>query len=126
MHRFSLFLLLSLLTVGGCAAYTATSGKVVLKDDTSAADVRFSGSDRAMIEDYFRKIPGGGSAASSVKLAKGAVVPSGVKAETLPRELEQKLSPLPSAYSRVRIGPDIVLVDRKTRIMVDVVYGSVN
>ncbi len=33
MHRYLLWLLLVVM-LGGCAAYTATSGKVVLKDDT--------------------------------------------------------------------------------------------
>ncbi len=125
MYRFLLFLLLGLLTASGCAAYTATSGQIVLKDDTKAADVRFSSSDRAMIADYFRKIPGSRIASSTVKLAKGAVVPSGIKSEALPRELEQKLSPLPSPYSRMRIGRDIVLIGNKTRVIEDVFYDAV-
>jgi hypothetical protein len=56
-------------------------------------------------------------------LAKRDRLPPGLQGDALPYELERKLSRLPSSYVRVRIGQDIVLMDRNTRVVFDVVYG---
>ena len=122
MHKYLLFLLLGFL-LGGCAAYTATSGRVVLKDDSRATSVYFSSSDRSLIEGYYQESTGYRKSSGSVKVAKGIALPSGAKSEPLPYELEKKLSPLPSAYVRLRVGGDIVLMDRKTRVLTDVLAG---
>jgi len=127
MHKYLLFALIGLM-LSGCAAYTATSGQVVLKDDGKAVDVRFSDNDRAVIEGYYKNSASRQKAKSSAlaKLAKGNSLPSGIQGEPLPRELEQKLSLLPYSYVRVRVGQDVVLMDKKTRVIVDVVYGVAN
>jgi len=53
-------------------------------------------------------------------LAKRDRVPADVHYEPLPRDLERKLSPLPDRNMiRVRIGQDIVLMNRKTRVILD-------
>ncbi|WP_372522391.1 hypothetical protein [Sulfuricaulis sp.] len=121
MHKYLLFALM----LSGCAAYSATSGQIVLKDDSQTANFRFSDSDRAMIEGYYKNSASRQKAKSSApaKLVKGNFLPSRIQGEPLPRELEQKLSPLPHPYARVRVGQDVVLMDKKTRVMVDVVYG---
>ena len=55
-------------------------------------------------------------------LAKRDVLPPGLQGRALPADLEAQLTPLPDAYVRVRIGGDVVLLDRKTRIVLDVIY----
>ena len=132
MHKYVLpLLLVSILS--GCASYTSTSGRVVIKDDTGVVDVRISDRDRSLIEHYYKKSyknrkglpPGLAKRGDNLPpgLAKRDKLPPGLQGEPLPHDLEGKLARLPSSYVRVRIGQDIVLMDRKTRVVFDVVYG---
>lgn len=135
MHKHIAILLMGLLLTG-CAAYTATSGQVVIKDDNTVIDVRISDHDRDIIEKYYKKSPKhkkglppglakrGGHLPPG--LAKRDKLPPGLRGEALPHELEQRLSRLPSSYVRVRVGQDIVLMDGKTRVVFDVVYSVEN
>ncbi len=128
MYKYLLFALTALV-LGGCASYTATSGRVVIKDDAGVVDIRIDDRDRAHIHDYYRGKKGlppglakrGGNLPPG--LAKRDRLPPGLEGEALPHELERKLTKLPSSYVRVRIGQDIVLMDGKTRVVFDVVYG---
>lgn len=57
-------------------------------------------------------------------LAKRDRLPEDVRYEPLPVELERKLPPLPdNNYVRVRVGQDIVLFDKKTRVVFDIAHG---
>ncbi len=134
MHKYILTLLLASL-LGGCASYTATSGQVVIKDDETTIDVLIGDRDRTLIRDYYKTVkyknglpPGLAKRNGNLPpgLAKRDKLPPGLQGEPLPSGLEGKLSPLPPNYVRVRVGQDIVLMDRKTRVMVDVVYGVAN
>jgi hypothetical protein len=128
MYRYLIFML-AVLMLGGCASYGATSGRVVIRDDTGVVDIRIDDRDRAHIHDYYRSNKGlppglakrGGNLPPG--LAKRDRLPPGLQGDSLPYELERKLSRLPSSYVRVRIGQDIVLMDRNTRMVLDVVYG---
>jgi hypothetical protein len=124
--------LLLALVLGGCASYASTSGRVVIRDDTGVVDIRIDDRDRAHIHDYYRINKGlppglakrGGNLPPG--LAKRDRLPPGLQGNSLPYELERKLSRLPSSYVRVRIGQDIVLMDHNTRVVLDVVYGAAN
>lgn len=132
MYRYVLFALLALM-LSGCATYGATSGKVVIKDDDSVVDIRISDRDRVLIEDYYKKSgkhrkglpPGLAKRGGNLPpgLARRDKLPPGLQGEPLPYDLEGKLTRLPSSYVRVRVGQDIVLMDRHTRVLVDVIYG---
>ncbi len=132
MYKYFLFLLTALM-LGGCASYVATSGRVVIKDDTSTVDVRINDHDREQIRHYYegsgkhrKGLPPGLAKRNGhlpPGLAKRDKLPPGLRSEPLPHDLERRLSPIPSAYVRVRIGQDIVLMDRKTRVVLDVIYG---
>ncbi len=135
MYRHLLAALLAAATTA-CATYTATSGRVVLKDGKRVVDIAFNDRDREVIERYYRHTrprrtglpPGLAKRAGNLPpgLAKRDTLPPGLRTEPLPYELEAKLSPLPSAYVRVRIGRDIVLMNRKTHVIFDVIHGVVN
>ena len=135
MHKSIAILLMGLL-LNGCAAYTATSGQVVIRDDNTVIDVRFSDRDRGIIENYYKQSskhdkglpPGLAKRGGNLPpgLAKREKLPPGLQGEPLPYELEGKLTKLPTSCVRVRIGQDIVLMDRKTRVVLDVVYGVAN
>ncbi|MCR4302379.1 MAG: hypothetical protein NUV51_12265 [Sulfuricaulis sp.] len=121
MYRYFLTSMLVLM-VSGCASLTSTSGRAVIKDDTSVVDIRISERDRSVIERYYGHSLKQGKGLSP-GLAKRDKLPPGLRGETLPQDLEEKLSRLPSTHVRLRIGQDIILMDRLTRVIVDVVYG---
>jgi hypothetical protein len=116
---------------GGCATQAATSGRVVIRDQNAVVDVSFGSHDRALIEQYFREAGQRGLPPGLAKrngalppgLAKRNALPPGLTTDPLPVELERRLTPLPAAYVRVRVGHDIVLMDRRTRVVFDVIYG---
>lgn len=134
MYKYVLATLAALM-LSGCASYTATSGQVVIKDDDTTIDVRIGDRDRVLIRDYYKTAkhkkdlpPGLAKRGGNLPpgLAKRDKLPPGLQGEPLPRELERELSPLPSSYVRVKVGKDIVLMDRKTRVVFDIVYGLGN
>ena len=126
--RLVTLLLAALLT--GCVAVGATSGRVVIQDDSTRVAVSFSSRDRAIIEEYYgehkKRLPPGLAKRHGglpPGLAKRDKLPPGLQRDPLPHELEARLSTLPSGYVRVRIGQDIVLLDGRTHVVFDVIYG---
>ncbi len=131
------------LLVAGCATYASTSGRVVVTDGNSRVAVVITDGDRRLISDYYRSGNAKGMPPGLAKrgdhlppglakreqlppgLAKRDRLPPHIHGEPLPPELEGRLSPLPSAYVRIRVGRDIVLMDHHTRVMVDIAYGLV-
>ena len=121
---------LASLVVAGCATHAATSGRVVVRDDRATVELRFSDRDRALIEEHYRtakakKTPPGLAKRERLPpgLAKRDTLPPGLQGRSLPRELESRLAVLPAAYVRVIIGRDVVLMNRDTRVVLDILYG---
>ena len=56
-------------------------------------------------------------------IKKNGQLPPDLHKRNLPVDLEQELSPLPKGYVRVKVGGDVVLMDEKTRVVVDVIWG---
>lgn len=125
MKKYLWFVLAGIM-LGGCASYTATSGRVVIKDDGKAADkaveIRLIPSDRALIKDYYRKSPVANTAPRSMPLIRGGNLLTDVKVEPLPPVLERKLSSLPTTHVRWITGRDVILAEKKTRTIVDAIY----
>jgi hypothetical protein len=123
--------LMAMLLAGGCATHAVTSGRVVVRDDQAAVEVRFSERDRAVLRDYYRanaasqKLPPGLAKRERLPpgLAKRDILPAGLQGRPLPRDLETRLTALPATHVRLRIGRDIVLIHRTSRILIDAVYG---
>ena len=133
MYRFLLIALVALFA-NGCATDLLTSGRVVLKDEKRVIDVSFNDHDRRLIHQYYRhhkkhkpkKMPPGLAKRGGnlpPGLAKQDALPPGLQGRALPVDLEAQLTPLSNTYVRVRIGADLVLLDRNTRIVLDVMYG---
>jgi hypothetical protein len=129
------FLVVGLLALGagwlpGCALDTVTSGRVVVSNGRNSVDVRFSERDRAIIEQYFakqkpKKAPPGLAKRESLPpgLGKRDRLPPGLRARGLPGDLTARLLPVPADYVRLVIGADVVLMNRNTRVMVDIIRG---
>ena len=121
-------LAIALIASGGCATYPSTSGKVVVHDRNTHVRVAFSLRDRTLIREYYRHhLPPGLAKRSSLppglqkQVKRRGQLPRGLRKERLPKELEVKLSSLPSGYVRFRIGIDVVLMNTRTQMVVDVV-----
>lgn len=126
-------ILLLVLACAGCATYVATSGRVVVRDDSAAAKLRFNEHDRARVIEYYRvhrakKSPPGLAKreTSSPGLMKHEALPPGLPGRPLPRELESRLPVLPGTHMRLIVGHDLALIDRNTRVVLDVLYGVVD
>jgi len=116
----SLSVMLVVLAIPGCAVHAFTSGRVAVRDDHATFEVRFSDRDRKRIEEYYRaakskKAPSG--------LARRDTLPPGLQGRLLPRELESRLVVLPETFVRIVVGRDIVLMNRDTRVVLDILHG---
>ena len=122
----------------GCALHTATSGQVATTSSSTGpysgspyvAAVQFSDRDRQLIRDYYRgagkKTPPGLAKRDRLPpgLVKRRALPPGVQGRGLPSALEVQLTRLPEAYMRVVIGADVAIVERATRVVIDVIYDA--
>ncbi len=108
--------------LGGCATHVASSGGVVLQDHSRAAHAGFSDRDRQIIMDYYQRhkrdqqVP-------STGLVRRDVLPPTLSSHRLPVALETQLTPLSEPYRRLEVGNDVVLIDRNTRVVIDIIYG---
>lgn len=113
----------------GCAGMELTSGRVALSDQSVRAGIVISSKDRKIITTYFarhkqRRKPPPGLAKRGPSLPPGLVkrdtLPKGLNGRTLPIDLDQRLTRLPSAYIRLIIGNDVVLIKRDSRVVMDI------
>lgn len=127
MLRLALVLLCALINTA-CGLHAVTSGRVAIRDDRGA--VHFSERDRAIISKYFRahpikKAPPG--LAKREKLPPGLgrrdTLPSGLDGRPLPRDLESRLTALPAAQERMLLGTDVVLIQRNSRLILDILHA---
>ena len=128
-------LLLFAAGLAGCVtAPSNTSGRVVMHDRNAHVDIRFNDRDRNLIHDYYRKHgkhkktkrvpPGLAKRGGNLPpgLAKRERLPPGLQGRGLPGTLEASLSSVPNGYVRLKVGTDIVLMDRDTRVVFDIIH----
>ncbi|MDP7398078.1 MAG: hypothetical protein QGF67_02290 [Lentisphaeria bacterium] len=53
------------------------------------------------------------------QVKKGYVVPKKARTRSLPRKLERQLSHLPRGYKRLKAGTDVIIINTRTKIIVD-------
>jgi hypothetical protein len=109
--------------LSGCGPFH-TFGGVAVHGESAHVSIAFSDQDIALIRDYYRaNLPPGLAKKGKLPpgLAKKSTLPPGLQREALPAVLEAKLSPLPDGYVRVRVGFDVVLLEQRTRVVIDVV-----
>jgi hypothetical protein len=152
MYRY-LLLAAFVLTVSNATAGITASGHISVNDGNTSLDIGFSNHDKSVIAAYYqdgasggrtetgrggkhgkrskrgRHVPPGLAKKGGLPpgIAKRDRLPAEVVTEVLPAELERKLSPLPSPnYVRVKVGQDLVIMDKRTRVVLDVAFGLGN
>jgi hypothetical protein len=132
MKRVAVALLFATALTGCTTIPEDTSGRVVLHDKNAYIDIRFNDRDRHLIHDYYRKhgkkrkrVPPGLAKRDRLPpgLAKRDRLPPGLQGRGLPHVLESRLSHLPHSFVRLKVGKDIVLMNRDTRVVFDIIYG---
>lgn len=149
--RFLRFMLCSLLclALAGAAAFAQGNGngngkgkgknKHAQEEEAAYSDrggvrVVFSVHDREIIRDYYHGgysnlPPGlakrGGNLPPGLQkhLERDGTLPPGLqkRVQPFPVDLERRLPPLPGPYSRVTLGVDILILDRRTQRIMDIV-----
>ncbi len=140
MYKLIIFCLISItLNLTGCVTTTPEiqTGSIEVRSDDVNIEVSFGEEDRQKIKGYYggkdkrgksKKMPPGLAKKQELPpglqkhIARHSVLPPGLQDRNLPLELEKTLSPLPKGYVRLKLGGDVVLMDEKTRIAVDVIW----
>lgn len=124
MLRITLILLWALIGTG-CSAYAVTSGRVAIRDDGGA--LHFSERDRVVIGEYFRAHPAKRTPSGLAKreklppgLGKRDTLPPSLEGRPLPRDLESRLTVLPATQVRIQLGHDVLLLQRDSRLILDI------
>jgi hypothetical protein len=103
----------------------------------SVINIVYSNRDREVIHEYYygegqRGLPPGlakrgGNLPPGLQkqLMRNGTLPPGLqkRCQPFPAELERRLPPLPPDYSRVTIGANILIVNRKTNVIADVAFN---
>ena len=120
-------LLVVAVSVTGCAGLEIAGGGVTMSDRGSSATIIISSSDRDIIYRYYvhrkeKRMPPGLAKRNQLPhgLAKRDTLPRGLYERRLPAELVRQLSPAPAGYVRVIVGTDVVLMNSKTRVVMDI------
>ncbi len=86
--------------------------------------ILFSGEDRQTIDHFFRRhntqVADNGAKARREPLLIRERVPQGVPTRPLPYALDHQLPPLPPGYARLILGRDVLLVERRTLTILDI------
>lgn len=130
-----------LLVLAGCKTIPVhIGGGIVIRDDNLSIAVMFSEHERRLIHNHYRqirknkykknkhkKMPPGLAKRDRLppglrkQLRRKGQLPPGLQGRGLPPELVRKLSPAPKGHVRLMIGGNLVLMNTKTRVIVDLV-----
>jgi hypothetical protein len=134
----------TLLSQGNSQGHGKGHNKQTESDDDRGPDSRggirisFSVHDRDVIRDYYRDRnsnlpPGlakrGGNLPPGLQkhLERDGTLPPGLqkRVQPFPPELERRLPRLPDTYARVTLGVDILILDRRTQRILDIVHDII-
>ena len=128
--------MLSIIVIAGIYGCQSTPvrtyGSAEVAGDNVRVKVIFSDHDRKIIHQYYsgnkrKKIPPGLAKKKRLppglekQIKKHGKLPPGLEHRYLPHDLERRLERLPGDYVRIRVGTDIVLMETRTRLVLDVI-----
>lgn len=115
MDRRTFVAVLPALLVMGCAS-TST-------EQPAASGPTFSAEERKLITDYFsyERSRNTAKAMPAQQAKPGDKLQSGSRPSHLPNALKDRLSTLPRPYTRLVLGADVILVNRDTHDISDVI-----
>ncbi len=127
---FVLGITMASLLIAGCDNTRVRHANMTVGDSVYRTRIVFTDTDRVAIQEWYRlhphtlppglakkgKVPPG----HAMRLRPYDPLPSQITLAALPPELEMRLTPLPKGHSRGIIGKDVVIVDKKGRIVLDV------
>ena len=121
-----LVLALFMLILQGCTVYPTHSRTAIgVHDQNIRLNLMFTDYDRRYIQQYYghhklhhRKVPPG----YYQRYKRHNALPSHYRPIPISRELDRRLTPLPSGYIRVMIGDDMAIMDTRTRILYDIMW----
>lgn len=127
---------LLVLMLAGCQTVPrATSGSVEVASDDVRLKLYFTDREKELIYRHYKKkhksMPPGLAKKKHLppglqkQLVKRGTLPPGLQGRSLPLGLERQMHDLPHDYIRVIVGSDIVLMNKKTRVIFDVMLGAV-
>jgi hypothetical protein len=94
--------------------------EVRVRERHQEVGVDFSKGDIAAIRDFYKQGPQLDNPPGQImKLRQGEAYPFGYTWRSLPRNLENRLSPLPNGYVRIMVGSDIGILNVRTRVVAD-------
>jgi hypothetical protein len=106
---------LAAFVLAGCAGQATQTG--------DASGMRFSDAERKLIIGFYEqqgaRKPGRQMPSQRIKV--GDKLDSGQRPNLLPDELKKQLSYLPEPYTRLTLGADVILVNRNTHDILDVI-----
>jgi len=128
--------------IAGCASPqtggpTVESGAVIIETEDVQAAIVFSDRDRMSIKEYYgighkgKTLPPGLAKKEELPpglkkhIQKHEQLPPGLEGRRLPYDLERTLQPLPSGYVRLRVGGDVLLLNEKSRYVLDVIWDVI-
>ena len=125
-----MFVLFMTFFIAACQTAPHTSGRVTVHGDNASVSIGFNDYERDQIYRYYRgkkpkRVPPGLARKNKLPpgLAKRDRLPPGLQGRYLPSDLQRRLRRLPDNYVRLKVGTDIVLMDRNTRVIFDVIYA---
>lgn len=91
--------------------------------NAGASGMRFSEAERATIKGFYAQRDGRQSTGPvpTQRAKAGDVLDSGQRPNRLPDALNQQLTHLPEPYARLLLGADVILVNRNTHDILDVI-----
>lgn len=144
MNKLHVIVLSLLIGVSGCSVLrdvsdaTRASGSVGVIGKQASLNFYFSDDDRRHILSYFKKqkkkgkkMPPGLAKRNRLppglekQIVKNGQLPPGLRGRGLPGDLEHLLSPLPAGYVRLIADKSIVLMNKKSGIVVDLMVDVV-
>lgn len=126
---------LVLVLMGSGAAAADVSGRAAMQGEHGMVNIAFGERDRYLIREYYgvtpqrKQLPPGLAKQGKLppgiqkQLMRQGQLPPDVRYKYFPRDLERQLSRLPDGYARVVVGGSFALIDKRTRVVFDVIHG---